>query len=207
MIIIIDYGVGNLNSIKNMIKKVGFNSEITSDIEIIRKGTKFILPGVGSFAYGINRLRNMPYFSVLEHLILVEKKPILGVCLGAQLLFEESEEGVDAKGLGWIKGSIEKFDHKLISEKGLKVPHMGWNFTKPLKKSKLLEGIDKNSRFYFVHSYHINSNDEEANLLETEYGYSFVSAIEKDNILGVQFHPEKSHKFGMKLYSNYLNNY
>jgi len=205
MIVILDYGVGNLNSIKNMIKKVGFTSVITSDVNMIKEATKFILPGVGSFEYGINKLRNMPYFSVLEKKVLVEKIPILGVCLGAQLLFEESEEGGSISGLGWIKGCIKKF--KIEQDYDLKIPHMGWNYVTPLKKSKLLDGIDEKSRFYFVHSYHFDCEDKGTPLLETNYGYSFVSAVEKDNVLGVQFHPEKSHKFGMKLYSNYLNNY
>ncbi|WP_299548825.1 imidazole glycerol phosphate synthase subunit HisH [Seonamhaeicola sp.] len=206
MIIIIDYGVGNLNSIKNMIKKVGFKAEITSNIDQISKGTKFVLPGVGSFEYGINKLRSMSYFSVLEKKILEEKTPVLGVCLGAQLLFEASEEGSPVDGLGWIKGSIKKFKH---SDKNynLKIPHMGWNYVKPLKYSKLLEGLDEKSRFYFVHSYHFECKEKEANLLETSYGYPFVSGVEKENVLGVQFHPEKSHKFGMQLYSNYLKNY
>lgn len=206
MIIIIDYGVGNLNSIKNMIKKVGFESTITSEVGIIKKATKFILAGVGSFEYGINKLKSMPYFSVLQKKVLTDKIPILGVCLGAQLLFEESEEGKPVPGLGWIKGNIKKFN---IQDKstGLKVPHMGWNYVKPLKKSKLLVGLDKEARFYFVHSYHFECQKKEVKLLETSYGYPFVSAVEKDNIIGVQFHPEKSHKFGMQLFSNFLNNY
>lgn len=206
MIVIIDYGVGNLNSIKNMVKKVGFKSEITSDIDLISSATKFILPGVGSFEYGIKKLRSMPYFSVLQDKVLLNKTPIIGVCLGAQLLFEESEEGNSVKGLGWIAGKIKKFN---IQDKNLelKVPHMGWNYVKPLKESRLLNNLNQNSRFYFVHSYHFECEEKGVELLETNYGYPFISAVEKGNIIGVQFHPEKSHKFGMQLYSNFLNNY
>lgn len=189
-----------------MIKKIGFKAEITSNPQLISKGTKFILPGVGSFEYGINKLKSMPYFSILESKILTEKVPILGVCLGAQLLFEKSEEGNESPGLGWIKGTITKFK---FTEKDLelKIPHMGWNFVRPLKKSMLLNDLNPTSRFYFVHGYHFNCEEEKTKLLETEYGYPFISAVEKENILGVQFHPEKSHKFGMILYKNFLNNY
>lgn len=206
MIVILDYGVGNLNSIKNMVKKVGFDSEITSDPEVVSKGTKFILPGVGSFNYGITKLKSTPYFNTLEQKVLQEKKPILGVCLGAQLLFEESEEGERTEGLGWIKGKVKKFKFS-SNETELKIPHMGWNFVRSVKRSKLLEGLDENARFYFVHSYHFDCCDDDSPLLTTVYGHSFVSAVEKGNVIGVQFHPEKSHKFGMKLYKNFLNHY
>lgn len=206
MIIILDYGVGNLNSIKNMIKKVGFVSEISSDPEVVAKGTKFILPGVGSFSYGMTKLRSTPYFKVLEQKVLKEKIPILGVCLGAQLLFEESEEGGHSKGLGWIKGRVTKFKYT-SNEEELKIPHMGWNFALPVKKSRLLDGLDENARFYFVHSYHFNCSDKDTPLLTTVYGQPFISAVEKENVIGVQFHPEKSHKFGMQLYKNFLNYY
>ena len=165
-----------------MIKKIGFKAEITSNPQLISKGTKFILPGVGSFEYGIKKLKSMSYFSILESKILTEKVPILGVCLGAQFKFTEKD--------------LE-----------LKIPHMGWNFVRPLKKSMLLNDLNPTSRFYFVHGYHFNCEEEKTKLLETEYGYPFISAVEKENILGVQFHPEKSHKFGMILYKNFLNNY
>jgi glutamine amidotransferase len=206
MVLIFDYGIGNLTSIANMLKKIGVHSEISNSEDHVLKAEKIILPGVGSFEYGINMLKKMPSFSALEYEILNNKKPILGVCLGAQLLFKSSEEGNNPKGLGWIDGSIQKFS----SDKFLgveKIPHMGWNWVKKIKKSKLLEGLDEESRYYFVHSYHMVVNNTEDILLETNYGYEFVSAVEKENILGVQFHPEKSHKFGLKLYSNFINNY
>jgi glutamine amidotransferase len=208
MIIIIDYEIGNLTSIKNMIKKAGSDSTITSDVSKIATASKFILPGVGSFEYGIRKLRSMPYFDLLEKRVLEDKIPLLGICLGAQLLFERSEEGASSLGLGWIKGKVIKFNGtESLQQNIIKVPHMGWNRVKKLKDSKLTQGISELSRFYFVHSYHFVCKYPEDALFETFYGYPFVSGVENNNILGVQFHPEKSHKFGMKLYSNFLNNY
>lgn len=206
MILIIDYGIGNLTSIANMLKKAGAECKISNKEEDILRSNKIILPGVGSFEYGIDKLKSMSSFPTLENEIINNKKPLLGVCLGAQLLFNSSEEGNNAKGLGWIDGSIQRFKEKqfVLEEK---VPHMGWNLVEKAKESKLLEGIDEHSRFYFVHSYHMLANDPKDILLKTTYGYEFVSAVEKGNILGVQFHPEKSHKFGLKLYSNFVNNY
>lgn len=206
MITIVDYQIGNLTSIQNMLKKNGFESIIATDIEQIEKGEKFILPGVGSFEYGIEKLRSMDYFDLFEKKILHEKKTILGVCLGAQLLFEESEEGNSPKGLGWLKGRVIKFKPESM---GIieKIPHMGWNNIEPQKPSKLLSGLEIENRFYFVHSYHILCDNKSDELSRTNYGYSFVSGVERGNILGVQFHPEKSHRFGMQLYRNFANNY
>lgn len=208
MITIIDYEIGNLTSIKNMLKKAGSDSIITSDVNKISVASKLILPGVGSFEYGMKKLRSMPYFEVLEKRVIEDKIPILGVCLGAQLLLECSEEGSPISGLGWIKGKVVKFNWaEPLFNKGLKVPHMGWNEIRILKGSKLTQDFSGHPRFYFVHSYHIVCEDIEDALFETDYGYPFISGIEKGNILGVQFHPEKSHKFGLKLYTNFLNNY
>jgi glutamine amidotransferase len=206
MITIIDYDLGNLESIKNMFSKVGIEATITKDTELISKGEKFILPGVGSYEYGISKLKGMPYFDVLESKIMKEKKPILGICLGAQLLFESSEEGNSPTGLGWLKGKVVKFRPELMSEP-LKIPQMGWNWVKSNKESKLAEGMNEESRFYFVHSYHFAETEAANILFSSEYGYEFVSGIEKENILGVQFHPEKSHNFGFQLFKNFALNY
>lgn len=206
MILIIDYGVGNLTSIANMLKKAGAESKISNNEEDILKADKIILPGVGSFEYGMDKLKNMSSFQILENEILSNKKPVLGVCLGAQLLFKSSEEGNHPQGLGWIDGTIQKFREQEFAA-GEKIPHMGWNLVEQKKESKLLQGLDEHSRFYFVHSYHMLANNPDDVLMKTSYGYEFVSAVEKGNILGVQFHPEKSHKFGLKLYSNFVNNY
>jgi glutamine amidotransferase len=206
MVLIFDYGIGNLNSIANMLKKVGVQSKISNREDDVILSDKIILPGVGSFEYGMNKLKNLPSFSVLEHEVIENKKPILGVCLGAQLLFKSSEEGNNPKGLGWIDGSIQKFNSDRFSGTE-KIPHMGWNRVKLMKQSSLLLGLDEYSRYYFVHSYHMKVNNTEDILLKTNYGYEFVSAVERGNVIGVQFHPEKSHKFGLKLYGNFVNNY
>ncbi|MBL1410345.1 imidazole glycerol phosphate synthase subunit HisH [Sphingobacterium faecale] len=205
MILIFDYGVGNLASIANMLKKVGVKSKISNDEKDLVEADKIILPGVGSFEYGIKKLRSLSSFPRLEHEVIVNKKPLLGICLGAQLLFEESEEG-GIEGLSWIKGNVVRFEEsKLVNNE--KVPHMGWNYVTALKDSKLLNGLGDKARFYFVHSYHFKVFNLNDSLLLTEYGYEFVAAVEKDNIMGVQFHPEKSHKFGLKLLHNFVKNY
>lgn len=198
MIAILDYGVGNLKSIYNMFKKVGIESIITSDIEEIKKADKYLLPGVGSFDYGITSLKNAPFFETLEEEVLKNKKPILGICLGMQLLTNSSEEGKE-KGLGWIDAETIKFD---LEDKNLAVPHMGWNKTNPTNVNNLFKNL-KDNRFYFVHSYHVVCNDKENILATANYGKAFTCAIYKDNIYGVQFHPEKSHKFGMQLLKNF----
>jgi glutamine amidotransferase len=206
MVLIFDYGIGNLNSISNMLLKLGVQSKISNKEEDVILSDKIILPGVGSFEYGIEKIKSLSSFSVLEREVIENKKPILGVCLGAQLLFKNSEEGNNPKGLGWIDGSIQKFNSDFFSGNE-KIPHMGWNRVRILKQSNLLLGLDIYSRYYFVHSYHMVVNNKEDALLKTTYGYEFVSAVERENILGVQFHPEKSHKFGLKLYANFIHNY
>ena len=198
MIAILDYGVGNLKSIYNIFKKVGVDSIITSDIEVIKSANKYLLPGVGSFDHGINSLRNAPFFETLEIEILQNKKPILGICLGMQLLSNLSEEGKE-KGLGWIDAKTIKFD---LRDDSLSIPHMGWNKTKSTNTNDIFKNLNKN-RFYFVHSYHVVCNDDKNILATANYGENFTCSIYKDNIYGVQFHPEKSHKFGMQLLKNF----
>lgn len=201
MVVIIDYGIGNVGSILNMLKHIGEAATISSDPEVIGNGDKLILPGVGAFDTGMRNLGDRQLVSLLNKVVIEDKKPILGICLGMQILGTGSEEG-ELPGLGWINFSNVKFRHERGSE--LKLPHMGWNLVGMQKKSPLLDGLDEKTRFYFVHSYHalcLNKSDE---LLTTNYGYSFVSAVQKDNIYGVQFHPEKSHKFGMQLLKNFV---
>jgi glutamine amidotransferase len=206
VITIIDYGAGNLTSIFNMLKRIGEESEITSDPAKIAAATKLILPGVGSFDFGITQLRNAPYFDVFCKKVKEEKVPLLGVCLGMQLLSEGSEEGV-ALGLGWIQGRVKKFDAEKIQQAGLKVPHMGWTDVHIQKPSRLFTDMPAEPHFYFVHSYHFETASQPDVLLTSNYGYDFVSGVEKDNIAAVQFHPEKSHKFGMQLYRNFARLY
>jgi glutamine amidotransferase len=201
MITIVDYGVGNIKSIRNMLKKIGVESCISEHPEVIAKASKLILPGVGHFDFGIKSLITSQLIEVLYQSVMVHKTPILGICLGAQLLGKSSEESGE-KGLGWLDMEVVRFDSSKM-EASLKVPHMGWNEIKQEKKSLLLEGYEEVPRYYFVHSYHMKPVNPSDILMTTNYGYEFTSAVEKDNIFGVQFHPEKSHKFGMKLLTNF----
>ena len=201
MTVIIDYGLGNLGSIANMIKKVGHKCIITSELEEIKKASKLILPGVGSFDNGMKSLKELGMIEVLNQKILIEKTPILGICLGMQLMTQSSEEG-KLSGLGWIDAKTKKF----VSDT-LKIPHMGWNIIKHQKESKLFDECKSEKRFYFVHSYCVSCNNQEDILANTNYTQDFVSSFEKENIIGVQFHPEKSHKFGMQLLKNFVERY
>ncbi len=201
MIVIVDYGMGNLGSIANMIKKVGYKSIITSDLKEVKKATKLILPGVGSFDNGMRNLKELGMIEVLNQKVLIEKTPVLGICLGMQLMTKSSEEG-KLSGLGWIDAETKKF----VSDT-LKIPHMGWNIIKHQKNSQLFDEIEREKRFYFVHSYCVSCNQEADILTNTNYIQDFVSSFEKENIVGVQFHPEKSHKFGMNLIKNFVENF
>jgi glutamine amidotransferase len=202
VIVIVDYGMGNLGSILNMLKKIGVSARVSSDAHEIEAAEKLILPGVGAFDTGMLRLRELGLLDILDSKALVRKAPILGVCLGMQLLTKESEEGL-LPGLGWIDGKAIRFrfDPK---QSNLKIPHMGWNSVTIHREGSLFKGMDQDVRFYFVHSYHVVCNDEQDVLATTDYGYGFVSAVQRENIMGAQFHPEKSHKFGMKLLRNFV---
>lgn len=205
MITIVDYGVGNLTSILNMLKRVGFESIISSEKEIIADADKLILPGVGSFDYGMQQLHRTELVEVLNDRVLNNKVPILGLCLGVQLLTEKSEEGTE-KGLGWIKGKTVAFNKSRLSFSE-KIPHMGWSEVKNFGQSKLFADMYNEPRFYFVHSYHLQLENVDDMLGSSNYGYDFTVGVEHHNILGVQFHPEKSHKFGMKLLENFVKYY
>lgn len=202
MITIVDYGMGNLGSIKNMFKYIGVEAVIESDADNIKNASKILLPGVGSFDAAMKRINENGLKEVLDEKALKEKVPVLGICLGMQLLTNLSEEG-SLNGLGWIPAETFSFKEKISKE--YRVPHMGWNIVKKANESKLLEGFDsfEEIRFYFVHSYLVKVKNEINSLMKTNYGIEFDSAIIKDNIYGAQFHPEKSHKFGMKLFENF----
>ncbi len=202
MIVIIDYGMGNAGSVVNMLKVAGAKAVVSSDFKEIEQADKLILPGVGAFDKAMANLRDLELLSVLNQKVIQQKTPILGICLGVQLFANSSEEGQLA-GLGWIDAEVKKFRFE-TNLSHLKIPHMGWNLIKVKKESLLLKELEKDCRFYFVHSYHIVCNDSEDELTETFYGYGFTSSVQKDNVLGVQFHPEKSHKFGLKLLSNFV---
>lgn len=200
MIAIIDYKMGNVQSIANMFKKIGVRAKVTADIDEIKEADKLILPGVGYFDYAMNILRNMPYFEDLNQQVLVEKKKILGICLGAQLMLKGSEEGQPTPGLSWVDGEVVKFK---VDNLGLRVPHMGWNDVTLHGHNDLIKNLTEEPRFYFVHSYYFNLTNEQDILLTSDYGHTFTSGFAKDNIFGVQFHPEKSHKYGMQLLKNF----
>lgn len=200
MITIVNYGMGNLGSVQNMFKRIGVESNITSELNEIAKATKILLPGVGSFDAAMTRINEGGFREILDKKALVEKVPVLGICLGMQLLTHSSEEGKE-KGLGWIPAKTLAF--KFDAAQKLKIPHMGWNIAYPAAKSKLTENFVDESRFYFVHSYHVKVENEKHSILKTNYGGVFDSGIEKENIYGAQFHPEKSHKFGMRFLESF----
>jgi imidazole glycerol-phosphate synthase subunit HisH len=199
-IIIVDYGMGNLNSVRKKFIRLGVNVVISNHPSEILKAEKLILPGVGNFRKAINNLKELNLWDVLNETILVKNVPILGICLGMQLMAKHSEEGYE-NGFGWIDAHVKKF--RIDDNLRFKVPHTGWNNVKLCKPSSLFIGIES-ANFYFVHSYHLVCKDPNDVLCETTYEVSFVSAIEKDNIIGFQFHPEKSHDAGEKLLSNFL---
>lgn len=202
MIVIIDYGVGNTGSISNMFKKLGFICKVSNDKETIKDASHIILPGVGSFDNAMKKLLSTGLVPDLTNLVLIEKRPILGICLGMQILFSRSEEG-SLPGLNWIEGNVVKFTDEYVGK--LKIPHMGWNNVKPQNESNLFANLESEPRYYFTHSYYVNNIKDEQVIGVSHYGNDFICAVNSENIFGVQFHPEKSHKFGLQLFKNFLN--
>ena len=200
MVGIINYGLGNLGSIQNMLKVIGEKSIISDDIDKLDKCERYILPGVGAFDAGMTRLNECGHADFIKKQALDEKKPILGICLGMQLLGRKSEEGT-LSGLGLIAFDNIKFR---LDESDLKVPHMGWDIVKFKQKNPLMDNLKETQRYYFVHSYHAICDKQESVLMTCDYGYEFACAVVNENIMGVQFHPEKSHDFGMALLRNFV---
>lgn len=200
MLIVIDYGLGNLASVLNMIRKVGGSAKVSSNPDDILNASKLILPGVGAFDHGVKQLQLLGLFSAIQEMAL-KGTPVLGICLGMQLLANKSEEG-QLEGLGLINAGFKRF--VFGEELHLRVPHVGWNHVGVVKENPLIPNDGSEQRFYFTHSYHaVCANDADA-LATTVYGYNFTAAYCRDNIFGVQFHPEKSHRFGMALFKRFL---
>lgn len=201
-IIIIDYGMGNLRSVQKKFERVGADVVVSSDLEEITRAKKLVLPGIGHFGNGVKNLKKTGIWDILNKRVLEDKVPILGICLGMQLMAKHSEEG-NVDGLGWFDADVVKFSIKDTLK--FKVPHMGWNSAEVNKESLLFKDAIKEAMYYFVHSYHIKCNKPEDVLTTTKYEYDFTSSIQKDNIYGTQFHPEKSHDWGELLYKNFAN--
>ena len=198
MIAIIDYGAGNLQSVKKAFDFIGAESVITNDPKVILSADKILLPGVGSFGDAMDSMQKNGLVETVKECAL-SGKPFLGICLGLQLLFEESEESPGVKGLGIFKGKIKKFS----SDMGLKIPHIGWNSLEIKQKDTLFKDIPENSYVYFVHSYYLHAEDEEDIATVTNYGIDFHSAVGKNNIFATQFHPEKSGDVGLQILRNF----
>jgi len=199
-LVIVDYGMGNLRSVQKKLDRIGGNCIISPDPVEIATATRLVLPGVGHFANGVKKLKESGIWDVLNAKVLEEKTPILGICLGMQLMAKTSEEGHET-GFGWFDADVRKF--RVSDQVRFKVPHMGWNEAVPAKETPLLQGLS-DAHYYFVHSFHIECHDPADILATTNYDYEFTSAIQKDNIYGVQFHPEKSHDAGEQLLVNFL---
>jgi len=206
MLVIVNLETANFGSILNMFKRIGVSAVISSDPKVIEDASKLVLPGVGAFDNAMTNLKRLNLIEVLNHKVLQEKTPVLGVCLGMQLLTERSEEGKEL-GLGWIKGETVRFRFDDLNSAGkqLKVPHMGWNHVFVRQPNALFREMYDEPRFYFVHSYHVRCQNSDDILTTTHHGLEFVSSVSHGNVYGTQYHPEKSHKFGLKLYSNFVN--
>ncbi len=196
MIVIIDYGMGNLRSVEKALEKVGAEVKVSRDPEDLRKADRMVLPGVGAFGDAMSNLEKRGLIDVLKEEVAAGK-PFLGICLGLDLLFEESDEHGLHAGLGLLPGRVE------LLPTGLKIPQIGWNQVSVRKQSRLLEGIPDGTSFYFVHSYAVVPSEESDILCTTEYGCTFVSAVERGNIAAFQFHPEKSSSLGLQILRNF----
>jgi imidazole glycerol-phosphate synthase subunit HisH len=202
VITVVDYGTSNLGSMRNMLKKIGVASKIASGPQDLADATKIIVPGVGAFDAGMRKLQQSGMVPALNQKVLAERTPTLGICLGMQLMTEGSEEG-QLSGLGWIEARALRFDQ--ASDPGIKVPHMGWNEVTPVKPSGLTAHFPSEARFYFAHSFHVICRKAEDVLLTFAYGANtFTAAFQRGNLIGAQFHPEKSHSFGMALLKNFV---
>jgi glutamine amidotransferase len=203
MITIIDYGVGNIKAFYNIFSKLSVNVKIAQKPDDLINSTKLILPGVGHFDYAMKRFSDSGMLKVVDEMVMNHNVPILGICVGMQMLAKTSEEGV-MPGLGWINATVKKIDTNLLTQT-TRLPHMGWNDISVKIKNPLLKNLDLNSRFYFLHSYYFESNLESDSIAFCNYGKEFTCVVNHKNIYGVQFHPEKSHHYGIQLLNNFAN--
>jgi glutamine amidotransferase len=199
VIAIVDYGMGNLGSIRNMLRRVGAKSVVTGDPDEIGAASKVLLPGVGRFDAAMREIAARDLRAVLDHVALERRVPTLGICLGMQLITRGSEEG-EAAGLGWV----DAFTYRFPDGGRLKIPHMGWNAVHRHGESALAANLPSDARFYFVHSYYVTTDRPDETVLTAEYGVTFAAALETGNVYGAQFHPEKSHRFGMQVLANFV---
>lgn len=202
MVVIIDYGVGNLRSILSKFERLKIEATVSSDEDEIRRADKLVFPGIGHFEAGMANLEASGLVSVLEDMAIRREIPLLGICLGMQMLTRGSDESV-RPGLGWIAGEVKKFDFPQSSDKLLRVPHMGWNQVRMTPPSSLTADIAPDARFYFAHSYYVVADKPDHVVGMTWYGHDFVSIIKQDNIWATQFHPEKSHQAGLQIIRNF----
>jgi glutamine amidotransferase len=205
VITIIDYGSANIRSVERMLHYIGQPCRLAADGAQLAGSTKIILPGVGKFDFGMSQLRHRGFEIALEELVIHKRTPILGICLGLQMLTRGSEEGA-LPGLGWIAADTISFDRKQL-QRNERVPHMGWADTSFRADSRLFRGVIEIPRYYYVHSYHVRSDSQDDELCTAVHGYRFTSGLEKQHLLGVQFHPEKSHRFGMSILRNFASLY
>lgn len=201
MITIINYGCGNIKAIQNVFNKLSIPSKVASNSSDLINAKKLVLPGVGAFDYAMQKLLDSGMFDDVNNLVLHSEIPVIGICVGVQLMAKSSEEG-KLKGLGWIDAEVRKFDESKLSHK-VSLPHMGWNDVSPTKKCVLFEDLDKDSKFYFLHSYYLDCNTDAQVIAKSNYAGDFVCGVNNNNIYGVQFHPEKSHHYGVKLLENF----
>ena len=201
MIKVIDYGLGNIRAFLNVYKRSNIPAEVARNADDLMDASRLVLPGVGSFDHAMELLEASGMRATLDELVLNRRIPVLGICVGMQIMAERSDEG-SLVGLGWIQASVRKFPAKEYNPP-LRLPHMGWNDVVPKVPSGLFSGLESDSRFYFLHSYYFDCEDSEATLAESSYGKRFVCAVRHNNVYGVQFHPEKSHQYGTRLLQNF----